>query len=108
MEFEKEDDWKKYQWKDMTDQHFIIWMRTAGLPDFRKLWGRIEHLNKANYTLRIENNYDVSKFHGTKSFIISSTNVLGGKNYFLAVCYIVVGTLCLLFAFIFFMAWITK
>lgn len=30
------------QWWDMTDQHFIVWMRTAGLPNFRKLWGRVE------------------------------------------------------------------
>ena len=27
---------------DMTDEHFIVWMRTAGLPNFRKLWGKIE------------------------------------------------------------------
>jgi hypothetical protein len=27
----------------MTDEHFIVWMRTAGLPNFRKLWGRIDN-----------------------------------------------------------------
>lgn len=31
-----------YQWIDVTDEHFIVWMRTAGLPKFRKLWGRID------------------------------------------------------------------
>ena len=83
-------------------------MRTAGLPDFRKLWGRLDHIDPGNYTLRITNRYNVSAWQGSKSFVISSTNFLGGKNYFLAVCYIVVGTLCLLFSFLFFMAFITK
>jgi hypothetical protein len=23
-------------------EHFIVWMRTAGLPNFRKLWGKID------------------------------------------------------------------
>ena len=29
------------QWIDMTNEHFIVWMRPSGLPNFRKLWGRI-------------------------------------------------------------------
>ncbi len=29
-------------WIDPTEEHFIVWMRTSGLPNFRKLWGRIE------------------------------------------------------------------
>lgn len=35
-------DWKSVQWTDMEDEHFIVWMRTAGLPTFRKLWGKID------------------------------------------------------------------
>lgn len=34
--------WKDVQWLDMTDPDFIVWMRTAGLPNFRKLWGRVD------------------------------------------------------------------
>lgn len=31
-------------------------MRTSGLPNFRKLWGRIEKtLEKGNYTMKIKN-----------------------------------------------------
>jgi hypothetical protein len=34
--------YRDLQWIDMKDEHFIVWMRTAGLPNFRKLWGKIE------------------------------------------------------------------
>ena len=84
-------------------------MRTAGLPNFRKLWGRIENgLKKGLYRLQIDNNYDVNGFEGNKSFVVSTTNALGGKNYFLAICYIVVGSLCLIFALIFLVAFLKK
>jgi len=33
-------------------EHFIVWMRTAGLPTFRKLWGKInQNLESGEYTL---------------------------------------------------------
>jgi len=84
-------------------------MRTAGLPNFRKLYGRVEtELLPGQYTMRIFNAYDVSSFDGKKSFVLSTTNALGGKNYFLAICYIVVGSLCILFAVIFCIAYLKK
>jgi hypothetical protein len=84
-------------------------MRTAGLPNFRKLYGRVEtDLLPGDYTMRILNAYDVSSFDGKKSFVLSTTNALGGKNYFLAICYIVVGSLCILFAVIFCIAYLKK
>ena len=93
----------------MTDEHFIVWMRTAGLPNFRKLWGKIESdISPGTYTLAITNNYDVSSFEGKKTFVLSTTNALGGKNYFLAICYIVVGSLCIVFAIIFLIAFLRK
>ena len=52
--------------------------------------------------------YDVKSFEGKKSFVLSTTNALGGKNYFLAICYIVVGSLCLAFAIIFLVAFLKK
>jgi hypothetical protein len=84
-------------------------MRTAGLPNFRKLWGRIDNgLEMGKYTLEVDNQFQVKPFQGQKSFVLSTTNALGGKNYFLAVCYITVGTLCMLFAFVFCVAYMKK
>lgn len=102
-------DYNHIQWQDMKEEHFIVWMRTAGLPNFRKLYGQIdERLEKGKYSIRISNQYNVKPFSGGKSFVLSTTNALGGKNYFLAVCYIVVGALCFLFAFIFCIANLKK
>jgi len=84
-------------------------MRTAGLPNFRKLWGRIEGpLEAGTYELRVWYNYNVKPFQGKKSFVISTTNALGGKNYFLAICYITVGCLCMIFSFVFCLAYMKK
>jgi len=84
-------------------------MRTAGLPNFRKLWGEIrKDLLKGTYELVITNEYDVSSFAGSKYFVLSTTNVLGGTNYFLAVCYIIVGALCIMFGIIFFIAYMGR
>lgn len=102
-------DWRSVQWHDVEDPHFIVWMRTAGLPNFRKLYGEIsEDLKKGDYTLKITNTYDVSSFAGSKYFVLSTTNLLGGTNYFLAVCYIIVGALCIMFGIIFFIAYMGR
>jgi hypothetical protein len=84
-------------------------MRTAGLPNFRKLYGKFEEdLQPGKYQMIINNTYDVASYEGKKSFVLSTTNALGGKNYFLAICYIVVGALCIVFALIFFVAYMRK
>jgi len=38
----------------MENEHFIVWMRTAGLSTFRKLWGKIEEdLKTGDYTFEV-------------------------------------------------------
>lgn len=73
----------------------MVWMRTAALPHFRKLWGRIEQdLAATDYSIKIKNTYDVSKFKGSKYIVLSTANAFGGKNDFLAIAYLVVGSIC--------------
>ncbi|RWS08890.1 Cell cycle control protein 50A-like protein [Dinothrombium tinctorium] len=104
--------WKEHMvnMKDrMRNEHFIVWMRTAALPNFKKLWASVNHsdifldgLPKGAYRLEITYAYSVTQFKGTKRFIISNTSWMGGKNAFLGISYIVTGVLCLLLAAFFF------
>ena len=88
----------------MENEHFIVWMRPAGLPNFRKLWGRIDDRDlKAGSRVRvkIEDNFDVSSFNGKKFLILSTVNAFGGKNSFLGISYIVLGGISIILAIIF-------
>lgn len=93
--------WQDIQWHDMEDEHFIVWMRTAGLPTFRKLYGRIEQdLAPGKYEVEVSNQFEVRPFKGKKSLVLATGNVLGGKNYFLAISFLAVGGAAMFFAFL--------
>ena len=114
----KPKDWQKEIWDlDPTDtenngfqnEDLIVWMRTAALPNFRKLYRKVVHSGtfaeglpyKFKYRLNIGYNFEVAQFQGTKSVIISTTSILGGKNPFLGIAYIVVGVICFVMGLVF-------
>ncbi|TSO67436.1 Cell cycle control protein 50B [Bagarius yarrelli] len=86
------------------NQDFLVWMRRAALPNFRKLYGRItggayaNGLPVGNYSLEINYNYPVRSFGGTKSVVFTNVSWMGGKNQFLGIAYLVMGSLCIVMA----------
>ena len=123
--FAKPKDWKKNLWEldtsnpennGLQNEDLILWMRPAAFPSFKKLYRKINHTNTANhelsnqfktgmpkgtYTLKVEYNFEVASFNGTKSIVICTLNILGNKSPFLGIAYIVVGSICLLLGVIF-------
>ncbi len=48
--------WTDYQWIDVTNEHFVIWIRTAGVPHFRNKYLTVyEDMQPGYYTIQILN-----------------------------------------------------
>ncbi|KAK6202869.1 ligand-effect modulator 3 family [Scheffersomyces amazonensis] len=73
------------------------WMRTAGLPSFYKLYGKnqTETLTSGTYEISIGLNYPVNIFGGTKSVVITTNSIFGGRNLSLGVIYIIIAIITL-------------
>jgi len=91
------------RYADVSNEEFIVWMRTSGLPNFRKLHRIIKTDLKKGEKLHffVNNVFPVTAFKGTKKIVLSTTTWIGGKNAFLGWMYIIVAILCILLAIAF-------
>ncbi|KAL2971307.1 hypothetical protein AAZX31_15G187700 [Glycine max] len=80
-----------------------VYLLTAPLPTFRKLYGRIEEDLDVDdvIVVHLENNYSTYSFGGKKKLVLSTLSWLGGKNDFLGVANLFVGAFCILISIIF-------
>jgi hypothetical protein len=78
-------------------------MKTAALPNFKKLYGRIdEDFKKGDtVTFQVEANFEVRSFNGDKSIVLATVNPLGGKNPSLGVAYVAVGCFSIFLGLVF-------
>lgn len=98
-----------YDEQDLVDlasnEHFMNWMKTAALPSFMKLYAKHTEkgsiLRNGKYSIDIEMNYPVTIFGGTKSLILTTSSVVGGRHMGLGICYLVAGGLSILFMLLF-------
>ena len=110
------------------DEEFQVWMRTAGLPTFSKLALRNDNETMACGTYRVDvqlstsqrdhvsvievadnvADFPVTVYGGTKSIVISTSTVMGGKNPFLGIAYVVVGGICIVLGALFTVAHLIK
>ncbi|EEP78330.1 hypothetical protein UREG_03176 [Uncinocarpus reesii 1704] len=93
-----------------TWEEFQVWMRTAGLPTFSKMARRDDNRTMAagSYRIDILDNFRVEKYDGTKSIVLTTTTVMGGKNPFMGIAYVVVGGLCIVLGALFTLAHLIK
>lgn len=86
-----------------TWEELQVWMRTAALPNFYKLAlkNQTAELPSGNYSMNITLNYPVSSFGGRKSFVLTTSGTIGGRNMSLGVIYCIVAGISALFAIVF-------
>lgn len=104
-------------------ENFQVWMRTAGLPIFSKLYQRNDDqtmtcgvysvnitMSQSPSRLRVPFSYvsltndadfPVKEYGGKKKILLSTRTVVGGKNPFLGIAYIVVAGICVVLGTIF-------
>lgn len=92
--YKRNKNYKEKQWIDVENEHFINWMNVETFDNFRKLWGRITmDLPAGNYSITVNDNYNVDMYKAKKFIVITDANPLG-QNNFLGWLLVAIGIYC--------------
>eukprot|EP00834_Sanchytrium_tribonematis_P005480 NODE_334_length_9322_cov_0.874458.p2 type:complete len:376 gc:universal NODE_334_length_9322_cov_0.874458:1480-353(-) len=87
-----------------TSNSFRVWSLISPFPKFRKLWAQMDQsLQPGYYRLIINDNYpSMTSYGSSKTFILTTTNIFGGRNTYLGLICILCGLLYLFGGIIFY------
>jgi hypothetical protein len=70
-------------------------MRTSGLPNFKKPWGKIStNLVPGNYTITAQNSLNITGWGGKRGVILTTkSSVVGTKNFLLPTSFLIIAVL---------------
>mmetsp|Transcript_49644 Transcript_49644/g.91652 ORF Transcript_49644/g.91652 Transcript_49644/m.91652 type:complete len:416 (+) Transcript_49644:89-1336(+) len=76
--------------------HFLVWMRMATYPKFRKAWAKISTPIRAGSVVRVHftDEFETKSFGGRKAFVLSTSGPFGGRSN-LGWIYLLVGAILL-------------
>ena len=73
-------------WRNVTDEHLMVWYSMETLKDFNKLYGQTTGNIEAGkiYTVEIIDNWDSAILGNEKHLVLSEIGTFGGRNFVLA------------------------
>lgn len=86
-----------------SDEHLMVWMKTAALPKFVKLWARTSNF-EGQVSLVAQDNFPADSYGGTKAILLSKSPPAGAgvlMYWGLPIAFLISGSILLIFGVLF-------
>ncbi|EAY23315.1 hypothetical protein TVAG_186230 [Trichomonas vaginalis G3] len=87
---------------EIRNEHFMVWMRPANSPNFKKLFAHTDKtIPKGQFNVSVSCNYLRNNFFGERYVSLIKPGILGGKNKTLFISDFVLCGFCMIGIFVF-------